>query len=149
MKTLSLLDIQLADETHQALRLGRVSIDVIFFVKGRERYRFDAGYTNDDGRLVAPYRLFEGIRKDNQSFALMDYNTTLEECDPDVIVRVPGIDELQRRLTALTKWFPDRAQSMLEIVNSTNNARVLATQRRVTLVEEAPTRVEITCTLRG
>jgi hypothetical protein len=149
MNPLNVLDIQLVDEAHQALRLGRVSIDVIFFLKGRERYRFDAGCTNDDGKLMAPYRLFEDVRKDNQAFALMDYNTKIEECDADVIVRAPEIDELQQRLTALTKWFPDRALSMLEVLKVTNNGRIQAAEKRVRLGDEIPTQVKITSTLRS
>src|ERR1700704_2628103 len=114
MNESSILEVHLVAEDHRPLALGRVTVEVVLFVRGRERYRFDVGVTDDNGRITAPYSLFEKIRKDNQSFALMDYNTTLGECDPEVVVRVPSVEELQRRLQALTKWFPENASSMTE-----------------------------------
>ena len=115
----------------------------MFLCGGRERYRLDAGKTDVHGHITAPYDLFDSIRRDNQSFALMDYNTKLEDCDSVVLVYAPTVNELGQRLNALKKWFPDRASEMSERLRLSNNGRVQIQEARVTVRDGAETPVEL------
>lgn len=143
MRPGSILDIQLSSGHGVPLAISNVIIEVAFLQGGRERYRFDAGETDVDGNLSVSYDRFENIRKDNQSFALMDYNTKLEECDPILVVRVPTMAELHQRLDALNKWFPDRAPAIAERIKSANNGRVEAREVRALTVDGGRTRVDL------
>jgi hypothetical protein len=139
----NILEIQLQDSKHGPILMSDVSVDVVFFCGGRERYRFDAGTTDAQGHVMAPYELFETIRKDNQSFAVMDYNTRLEDCDPVVVVRAPTLDELSQRLNAVKTWFPDRVSALAERLRLSNNGRLRVEEVRVSVENEAATRVTL------
>jgi len=103
-----------------------VSIDVIFYVNGNKRYDFDAGRTTSSGVCVAPYRVFEATRAKNQRIFLMDYNTSIEDCDPEVSIHVPTKEELHARYEAVRKWFPHRALRQWLMLRTSNNDRVIA-----------------------
>ena len=143
MKPGSVLDIQLSGGHGVPLAIPNVIVEVVFLQGGLERYRFDGGETDVGGHLSVSYERFENIRKDNQSFALMDYNTRLEECDPILVVRVPAMAELSQRLDALNKWFPDQAPSMAERIKSANNGRVEVREVRAHTVDGGRTRVDL------
>jgi hypothetical protein len=143
MRPGSILDIQLSGGHGEPLAIPHVIVEVMFLQGGRERYRFDAGETDVGGHLSVSYDRFENIRKDNQSFALMDYNTRLEECDPILVVRVPTMAELSQRLDALNKWFPDQAPAMAERIKSANNGRVEVPEVRAHTVEGGRARVDL------
>lgn len=147
MRRGSLLQIQLNDPDNMPLAIAKVLIDVAFQKEGRERYRFEAGETDSGGQISASYDHFEKIRRDNQSFALMDYNTTLEECDPVIIVSVPSSAELSRRVDALRKWFPERVRAVSERVEASNNSRVQVEETRVELIDGGVTRTNLRGTL--
>lgn len=49
----SVLEIQLKDSSHKPQSISDVSIDVVLLCGGRERYRFDAGKTDAQGRITA------------------------------------------------------------------------------------------------
>jgi hypothetical protein len=139
----SVLEIQLQDSKQRPILMAEVSLDVVFFCEGRERYRFDAGKTDAQGHVTASYDLFESIRKDNQSFAVMDYNTRLEVCDPVVVVRAPTLDELNQRLTAVKTWFPDRVPALAERYGLSNNGRLRVEEVRVSVKNDAVTLVSL------
>jgi hypothetical protein len=139
----NVFEIQLLDSERRPITMSDVSIDVIFLRGGRERYRFDAGKTDAQGHVTAPYDLFESIRKDNQSFAVMDYNTRLEDCDSVVIVRAPTLDELSQRLNAVKTWFPDRVPALAERLRLSNNGRLRVEEVRVSVENEAETRITL------
>ena len=143
MRPGSALEIQLNDAHHVPLAVPHVFIEVVFLQGGRERYRFDAGETDGSGHLSVSYDHFENIRKDNQSFALMDYNTELEACDSIIIVRVPALEELHQRLVALSKWFPEEARTMDGRLKVSNNGGVEVGDARVLIVDNGITRVDL------
>jgi len=143
MRPGSALEIQLNDAHHVPLAVPHVFIEVVFLQGGRERYRFDAGETDGSGHLSVSYDHFKNIRKDNQSFALMDYNTQLEACDSTIIVRVPALEELHQRLVALSKWFPEEARVMDGRLKVSNNGGVEAGDARVLIVDNGITRVDL------
>jgi len=139
----NVLEIQLKASDHEPQLISNVSIDVVFFCGGRERYRFDAGTTDAEGCITGSYDLFEAIRKENQSVALMDYNTKLEDCDSVVVVRAPTLEELGQRLDALKKWFPDRVSAMSEKIRRSNNGKVDVREARVNISDDEATRVNL------
>jgi hypothetical protein len=125
------LEIQLVSENGRAMNIDCVSVETVLFTNGRERYRFDAGATDSSGKLSVPYSRLEEIRKENQAFALMDYNTALDECDDEVLVHVPDTEALEKKLTALRRWFPDKAADLQETVEHSNNHAIDATDVRI------------------
>jgi hypothetical protein len=143
MRRGSLLQIQLNDSDNMPLAIAKVFVDVAFQKEGRERYRFEAGETDSSGRISASYDHFEKIRRDNQAFAVMDYNTMLEDCDPVISVSVPTPAELTRRVAALRKWFPERMRALSERVAASNNGRVQVEETRVELIDGGITRVDL------
>ena len=150
MRPGSLLQIQLNDSDNLPLAIAKVFVDVAFQKEGRERYRFEAGETDSGGQISASYDHFEKIRRDNQSFAVMDYNTVLEDCDSVISVSVPTPAELTRRVDALRKWFPERMRALSERVKASNNYRVQVEETRVELIDGGITRVDLRGTaLRG
>lgn len=143
MNLFSALSIQLVDVAHEPLPIPAVVIDVVFFCGGRERYRFDAGMTDPQGHLTVSYDFLENARTNNQAFALMDYNTALNDCDAVILLRAPAANELQLRLDALKKWFPERAISMSERFKSANNVKVRVTETRVPVGNGISPQVEL------
>lgn len=139
----SLLQIQLNDPDCMPLAIAKVFVDVAFQTEGRERYRFEAGETDSSGQISASYEYFDKIRRDNQLFAIMDYNTMLEDCDPVITVSVPTPAELIRRVDALRKWFPERMRAFSERVKASNNGRVQVKETRVELIDGGITRVDL------
>ena len=146
MKPGTVLEIQLSDSDDKGMPLADVSIDIVFLCSGRERYRFDAGITDQNGHLRASYALFESTRRKERQFALMDYNTALEDCDQTVVIHVPRMAELRQRQEAVSKWFPDGASSISERIEKSNNGRVKIDDLRMNFVEGTTTEVRLIVT---
>jgi hypothetical protein len=124
MKPGSAVEIQTTDANGVPVGLANVSIDVVLFCGGVERYRFDAGVTDANGRLTTSYQQLEDSRTANQSFALMDYNTRLDECDNTVAIVVPSVEELCKRLASIQTWFPEKQDAFMARVAESKNAIV-------------------------
>lgn len=146
MKPGSALDIFLNGGAGANVTTSNVEVDVTFFCSGRERYNFTAGMTDVHGRISASYDHFESIRRENQRYALMDYNTKLEDCDSEIVIRVPSGAELEQRVEALQQWYPDRAKVMQERLRILRNGAVRATDVKVSLAISGATSVTIACT---
>jgi hypothetical protein len=143
----TVLEIQLSDSDDRPVPVADVSIDVVVLCGGRERYRFDGGMTDREGHLRASYDMFESTRRENQKVALMDYNTALDDCDPAVVIHVPGMAELRQRQKAVNTWSSDNASSISERVEKSNNGRVQIRDLRVNVVEGTATKVRLICEL--
>lgn len=126
MKSGSVLDVQLVDVQGLPLAMPNVSIDVVLYCSGNERYRFDAGATDAQGRISTSYDMLERTRKQNQAFAVMDYNTKLEGCDDTVELAVPTLDQLRERLAAVRKWFLENEPKLSDRVKNSKNGSVAA-----------------------
>lgn len=124
MKLGSVLDVQLVDAQGKPLAMSNVSIDVVLYCSGNERYRFDIGTTDTQGHISTSYEALDQTRMKNQAFALMDYNTKLEECDDTVGLAVPTLDQLHERLAAARKWFPKSESMHLDRVKSSKNGSI-------------------------
>ncbi|HVV33183.1 MAG TPA: hypothetical protein VHC73_08160 [Vitreimonas sp.] len=140
------LEIALVDASGRAVELERVALDVVLFTDGRERYRFDAGDTKAGGVCSTNFQALEQNRRENQAFFLMDYNTSLAECDAIVGVSVVTPEEFERRLAAVTKWFPDNAPALRRRIADSTNAAVRADDQRFPIQIGAENRLQIVCT---
>jgi hypothetical protein len=122
-----------------------VALDVVLFTGGRERYRFDAGDTNAGGFSSTIFQALEQKSRENQAFFVMDYNTLLAECDAIVGVSVVTPEEFERRLAAVTKWFPDNAAALRRRIADSANAAVRADDQRFPIRVGAENRLQIVC----
>ncbi len=84
MKPGQSIQIQLTDERARPLRIDNIVVQIEFFTKGNYRYEFEAGRTDENGKLIVSYDDLEKQRYKSSMENLMDYNTKLEECDPTV-----------------------------------------------------------------
>jgi hypothetical protein len=75
----------------------------------------------------------------------MDYNTALENCDDIVRVHVPSQEELQERISAGLKWYPDDAPKFSKYVGQSRNAEIEADDLDIGLNQNGPTQVELRC----
>lgn len=138
-----LIKIQLADSAGALVKLEQVSIDAVLYVQARVRYRFHAGVTDDHGRLVVSFEQLEKARLENQSFSLMDYNTRLEDCDPEIGLVVPTLAELQQRRAAIKKWFPSDVATTEKITES--NKKTVCKPARVNVDLNPEVEIFLTC----
>jgi hypothetical protein len=97
MKPGQLIDIQFVNNDGEPVAAANILIDLEFSTKGNFRYRFGVGRTDESGRLTVSYADVEAIRKKNAEFDLMDYNTKLEQCDPQVAIVIDSEEELRER----------------------------------------------------
>lgn len=146
MKPGTSLRVQAVDSNHRPIALGGLIVDVLLFVRGVERYRFDAGETDAGGVLIVAYEKLEALRRENQKFALMDYNTRLDECDDTIAVSVASVANLVARLESIEKWFPDDAPRMRQRLSRSSNKEVLPTTCHVSLSDAGEHAIELACT---
>lgn len=138
------IQIQLVDSSGTALELKDVSIDAVFYVQARVRYRFHAGVTDARGRLVVTFEQLEKTRLENQAISIMDYNTLLQDCDPQLGLIVPSSAELQQRQAAKQKWFPSDVAT-LEQIDESNNGKVVCETVCIDVDLKAETEVLLMC----
>jgi hypothetical protein len=84
------IEIQLVNGNGNPLAVANVLMNIYFFTKGNFRYSFGLGFTDENGRLHASYADIERSRRKNAEFWIMDYNTKLDDCDPQVKIFVPS-----------------------------------------------------------
>ncbi len=77
------------------LAVAEVLMNIYFFTKGNFRYAFGLGLTDANGHLRASYSDIEESRKKNSEFWVMDYNTKLDDCDPQVKIFIPSEEYLR------------------------------------------------------
>jgi hypothetical protein len=139
MKPGQSIQIQLTDEERRPLPIGNVMVQLELFTKGNYRYGFEAGRTDESGRLIVSYDDVEERRRRCSQQNLMDYNTRLEECDPTIrIVILPEQELLLRQQKVLQSYGrePDWAAFW------PSNARVKAQEQAVELTGQV-VKVEI------
>ena len=114
------ITIQLTDESGQVLELANILVDAVLYMQGHVRYRFCIGKTDTHGRIYVTFDALEKLRLDNQSFAIMDYNTKIQDCDSRISFVLPTLGELQQRRAAMEKWFPEELAKSGDITESNN-----------------------------
>jgi hypothetical protein len=140
----SVVQICLVDMAGKSLRVSNVVVDTVILFNGNERYKFTAGVTNSSGICTASFRTFERQRIANQRLSLMDYNTTLEECDDAVLLLIPSKDEMRRRATAARIWSVWRGIGLHLRALRSRNGRVLSNDLKVELAKGI-TKVSLPC----
>lgn len=122
-----------------------VFIDALVFLRKKLRYRFSLGTTNSSGLMEVSFNQLEQIRRNNQKDNLMDYNTTLQECDSTLEFVVPSAEELEQRLDAARRWFSEDADSLADKIAKSKNGEVACTSLKVDVDAEVASRVLLRC----
>ena len=107
--------VQLVDQSGHPIGIADVLIDITIFIRNHTRYRFNLGSTDESGQLKFSSEDIERFRLRGQESAVMDYNTSLSECDQRVLLTVPDESERIERLQALQKWFPEETDTINRI----------------------------------
>jgi uncharacterized protein YccT (UPF0319 family) len=89
------IEIQLADDDGNPVTIRNVFIEIRYFMGGHFRYAFDVGRTNENGSLRLTYATIDTVRRANAEANLMDYNTSLDDCDPRVQIVIPSEQKLK------------------------------------------------------
>ncbi len=84
------IEIQLVNGDGKPLAVANVLMNIYFFTRGNFRYAFELGFTDSNGHLGASHADIERTRKKNSEFWVMDYNTKLEDCDPQIKIFIPS-----------------------------------------------------------
>jgi hypothetical protein len=139
------LNIQLIDANRQTAPVANVIVDVAFFVERRQCYQFYAGRSDLNGRIEARFDYFDHERRSNATENLMDYNIKIEDCDSQVQLHIPSLDELLSRLQAVKKWYPQCAHALVNRLTGCTNGIVNADDVTVELERGTMTNVKLTC----
>lgn len=100
------IEIQLVDNAGRPIRLGNVLMSITLYTGVHRRYVFDLRPTRQDGSTAVRFDELDTLRKENGLYSLMDYNTPLTACDPEVEISVPSETELRRREEGIWQWSP-------------------------------------------
>lgn len=138
------IEVQLTDMQGAPLPLSDVLLQVMFFTSGRWRYTFDAGATDASGAATIDYASIENQRIENGKFALMDYNTKLEECDLEVKIHVLTGKDFEQRLSAVQSWYPDNLPKLERQIAESNNLKIECEDAVVGLRDHI-TKARVTC----
>ena len=127
------LEIVLVDESNRAAPIAGVFFSICFFLRGAYRFAFRTRGTDREGVVVVLYEDLERGRKINLHYQPADFKTSLDECDPEVVVRTPSEREMRFAFKTVhdyeaTELFEDAE----EWLNS-SNGRVRADEVRVSL----------------
>jgi hypothetical protein len=123
-----------------------VFVDLTFFMKGKQRYGFRVGATDENGRLRIAYGDVEADRLGNLKVQPWDYKSILEDCDSGVVTSIPSAEKLQWA-SHVAKTFnlgemPDWAKNW----SKANNAKIKAEPAAVDLLQNH-TEVYVPCKL--
>ena len=140
------IEIQLVDLQGRRVRLPNVLMMITLFEKGGHyRYVFELGLTAPGGSIRADRAGLDHQRMEEGLYSLMDYNTPLAECAPEVEISVPGEEGLRDREKGIWELNP-RTVPVWLVKWPANGALAPVQPRRVTL-DGAVTRLEIPVSL--
>ncbi len=112
------LEIQIVDrDAQRPVKVGNILVEIHFFMKGAYRFCFKVGRTNEAGNLNVSEADIEQVRKENALENLMDYNTSLADCDQTVRLVIPSEEQLQQQRDAAIKFYgrsPDWSENWPE-----------------------------------
>lgn len=138
-------EVQLADHDGGSI-MKEVFIDAVVFLRKDVRYRFSLGTTDSAGLMEVSFNQLEQIRRRNQKDNLMDYNTTLQECDSTLELVVPRTEELEQRLEAARRWFAEDADSLADKIAMSKNDEISCASLKIDVGAEIAERVLLKCT---
>ncbi len=139
MKPNQSFDVQLVNGNGDIVRLGNVAVELHLFTHGNFRDAFKVGRTDETGHMIISYQDVEAIRRENANFDLMDYNTRLDDCDPQVKIVIPSEQQLRKQVENAMRFYqapPPWAK------NWPSNAQLRSQEKSVEVVDQV-TRVEI------
>jgi hypothetical protein len=109
------LKIELIREDGRPAEVKGVFFSICFFMSSVYRFAFRTPSTDEKGQVVVSYNEIERARKINLKHQPMDFKTTLDECDPVVVVRTPTAEEMREASRTVhqfeaTEYFDDAEQ---------------------------------------
>lgn len=120
-----------------ALALANVALDINFYVSGVKLYSFSAGETDAKGVCSMNYQHVFEQWLENRRLFLMDYNTPLQDCDDEVGIWAPSATELDRRLSAVKRWYGKNSDEAEGIVERSNNHLIDSGEQKIKILPEA------------
>ena len=127
------IEVQLWSCDGQPLRIGNVLLEIDFFTSGNYRYGFTMGRTDAEGQVSVSYNDIEQLRSSNACENLMDYNTSLEACDPRIRIVVPSDRRLREKCDTALRFY-SQVPEWAKVWPS--NGQVKAVQVEVELVRD-------------
>lgn len=121
MKAGSAFEIELIDTDGKPLRMANLSVDVLLYVNGRQRYRFDAGSTDLEGHLSSSYEALERTVGEGRALFAKEYDTPIGQCDETLGFAVPTFAQLGERVESARRWFPDDVPALEARVKKSAN----------------------------
>lgn len=76
--------------------LKRIAVSMTIFAHKKNDYHFSPPLTDSNGKTVIRRSDVEREIAKTRAFWLMDYQSTLDECHPRVLVTVPSADDIQK-----------------------------------------------------
>jgi hypothetical protein len=134
------IEIQLVDANGDPIRLSNISIEMHFFTKGNFRYGFKLASTDESGSLRATYDDLEELRSRDAEGNLMDYNTKLDECDPQVKIMIPSEQQLRQQYDNVMRFYQTPPQWAK---NWPSNGRIEAPLEVLTELDGQITKVQV------
>ena len=146
MKPEQSIVVELVDEAGASLQLAGVYVDLELYTRGRYRYGFRLGATNNSGRICIDYEMVEEKRSEGARVFLMDYNTPITDCDRRVKIHVPTADELKKAYDGIGQWFEGKKPAYAEGWRTANNAKIESKEIFAEL-QDGETFIRVPCAL--
>lgn len=138
--------VQLVDKSNEPLHLSRVYVDLDFYTGGNPRYGFRLNPTDGQGRLKIDYEMVEAKRAEGAKVFVMDYNTSLTDCDGRVKICIPTIEMLKTAYDGIGRWFGGETPAYAEGWLLASNGKIKAEEVFVELKGQE-TFVQVPCLL--
>jgi len=137
------LTVRLRDSNGEPLPFAGVHLELRFYLKGRFRYSFSLGRTDDEGICRITLQEIEQQLEADRRLFLMDYNTPLSDCDTMVGIASPTANELREREAARAKWWPQEPSAYA----GATNGRVRCPEQKFELSRGSGNAFELFCDL--
>jgi len=147
MKSNQSIIVQLVDSTGKIIRQDGVIITIAFFLRGKYRYGFKVGPSDEHGSIHIYYVDLEESRLRDLAIQPMDFKTRFEECDDVVEIRMPTGDELIRAADILTTMERGKCKDLAFIWKQATNYQISADTVAIQL-EKRESRIEMCCHVR-
>ena len=105
MKPDQSIELHLVRPTGEAANISNVVLDIHFRTNGNFRYGFRLGHTDQHGRLSVAYADLETLRRRDAEENLMDYNTPLDNCDPEVKILLVSEQQLREQANNAVRFY--------------------------------------------
>lgn len=147
-----LLIIRIVDlETGEPIE--RIAVRITLFAKHKNDYQFAPNLSNADGRIVVERKWVRNSIEANREFFLMDYQSTIDDCLPQIEISAMTSQELEAVLTAADLYGAEQKRLGVALTPSdlktASNQHYLAASANVVLNEAGIDKTEVDLGLRS